>query len=48
MKAVSSSVGECQGQKAGVDGLVRRGRGNGVEGRCFSEGETGKGITFER
>jgi hypothetical protein len=37
----------CQGQKGGVGGLVSRGRGEGIEGGCFSEGEPGKGITFE-
>jgi hypothetical protein len=47
MKAVCSSVGECQSQKAGVVGLVRRGRGEEIRGGCFLEGEPGKGITFE-
>jgi hypothetical protein len=36
------SVGECRDREAGVDSLVSRRRGNG-----FSEGERGKGITFE-
>jgi hypothetical protein len=47
MKAVCSSVGECQGQKAGVGGLVIRERGEEIRGGCSSEGEPGKGITFE-
>jgi hypothetical protein len=38
-------MGECQGQEAGVDGLVSRGRGKGIGD--FSEGKQGKGITFE-
>jgi hypothetical protein len=41
-KALCPSVGECQGQEAGVGGLVSRGRRRG-----FSEGKPGKGITFE-
>ena len=32
VKALSSSVGECQGQEVGVGGLVSKGRGEGVEG----------------
>jgi hypothetical protein len=32
------SIGECQGQKAGMGGLGSRGR---------EEGKLGKGITFE-
>jgi hypothetical protein len=47
MKALCSSVGECQGQEVGVGGLVIRGRGEGVEGGCFSKWQPGKGITFE-
>ena len=38
VKALSPSVGECQGQEAGVGGLVSRGVGMGVLG-----GETRKG-----
>jgi hypothetical protein len=40
-------VWECQGQEAGVDGFVSRGRGEVIVGGCFSEGKPGKGITFE-
>jgi hypothetical protein len=36
--------GEIQGQKAGVGVLVSRGRGKGIQGGCFSERESGKGI----
>ena len=32
VKALSPSVGECQGQEAGVSGLVSRGRGWGIGG----------------
>jgi hypothetical protein len=39
VKALCPSVGECQGQEAGVGGLVSRGRGEGV----FLEGKPGKG-----
>ena len=40
LKALCSSVGECQGQEVGVGGLVSRGPG-GVrsKGREFSEGD---------
>ena len=41
VKALCPSVGECQGQEAGVGGLVEAGGGG------FSEGKPGKGITFE-
>jgi hypothetical protein len=44
VKVLCPSVGECQGQEAGVGGLVSRGRGNGMG--VFFRGET-KGITFE-
>jgi hypothetical protein len=47
MKALCPSVGECQGQEAGVGGLMSKGRGEGIQGEGFSEGEPGKGITFE-
>jgi hypothetical protein len=41
---ICPSIGECQGQEAGVGGWVSRGR----EGdRGFSEGKPGKGLTFE-
>jgi hypothetical protein len=46
MKALCPSVGECQGQKVGVGGLVSRGKGFGIEG-CFLEEKPGKRITFE-
>ena len=32
VKALCPSVGECQGQKAGVGGLVSRERGEGIGG----------------
>jgi hypothetical protein len=32
MKALCSSVGECQGQEAGVGRLVNEGRGRGLGG----------------
>ena len=44
MKALRPSVGECQGQEAGVGGLGSREWG-GDGG--FLEGRLGKGITFE-
>jgi hypothetical protein len=40
VKALDSSVGECQSQKVGVGRLVSRGRG-------FLEGKLGKWTTFE-
>jgi hypothetical protein len=40
VKALCPSVGECQGQEAGVGGLVRRGSG---EGKGVFRGETRKG-----
>jgi hypothetical protein len=42
MKVLCPSIGECQGQEAGMGGLVSKGRGWG-----FSEGKPEKGITFE-
>jgi hypothetical protein len=45
MKALCPNVGECQGQEAGVGGLMNRERGEGD--REFSEGQPGKGTTFE-
>ena len=45
-KALCPSVGECQGQEAGVGGLGSRGGGR-EWGREISEGKSGKGITFE-
>jgi hypothetical protein len=44
VKVPCSSIGECQGQEAGVSGLGRRGRRGD---RGFLEGKLGKGITFE-
>ena len=41
VKVLCSSVGECQGQEAGVGGL------GGKRDRGFLEGKPGKGITFE-
>ena len=46
VKALCPSVRECQGQEAGVDRLVRRGREEGMGEGAF-EGEPRKGITFE-
>ena len=40
VKALCPSVWECQGQEAGVGGLVSRARGLGLEGGCFFEGKT--------
>jgi hypothetical protein len=45
VKVLCPSIGECQGQEVGLDGLVSRGRGEEIEG--FSEWKLGKGITFE-
>jgi hypothetical protein len=44
VKVLHPSV-ECQGQEAGVGGLVSRRRGERIEG--FQRGKPGKGITFE-
>jgi hypothetical protein len=44
VKVIFSSIGECQGQEAGVGRLVTMGGGGD---RGFSEGKLGKGITFE-
>ena len=44
VKVLCPSVGECQGQEAGVDGLGSRGRGKRIGD--FRRG-LGKGITFE-
>jgi hypothetical protein len=43
----SMPLGECQGQEAGVGGLVSREKGDGIRGGCFLEGKPGKRITFE-
>jgi hypothetical protein len=45
VKVLCPSIGECQGQEAGVGGLGNRGSGGGDRG--FSKGKLGKGITFE-
>jgi hypothetical protein len=42
VKALCPSVGECQGQEAGVGGLVIRG-----DDREFSKCKPGQGTTFE-
>jgi hypothetical protein len=47
VKVLCPSIGECQGQKAGVGGLGSRRRREGEGDRRFSEGKLGKGITFE-
>jgi hypothetical protein len=41
VKALCSIIRECQGQEAGVGGLVSSGEGGG--NREFSEGKTRKG-----
>jgi hypothetical protein len=45
VKVLCPSIGECQGQEAGVSRLGSRGSGKGDKG--FLEGKLGKGITFE-
>jgi hypothetical protein len=45
MKVLYPSIGECQGQKAGVGRLVSMGRRG--EDREFLEGKQGTGITCE-
>ena len=44
VKVLCPSIGKCQGQEAGVGGLMSRGRKEGIGG--FG-GKPGKGITFE-
>jgi hypothetical protein len=44
VKVLCPSIGECQGQEAGVSGLGCRGGGGD---RGFSERKLGKGMTFE-
>jgi hypothetical protein len=44
VKVLCPSIGECQGQEAGVGGLVNVEVGMD---RGFSKGELGRGITFE-
>jgi hypothetical protein len=41
VKILCPSIGDCQGQEAGVGRLVSSSRGKGIRG--FSGGETGKG-----
>jgi hypothetical protein len=45
VKVLCPSIGKCQGQEAGVGGLVCR--GSGEEIGCFLEGKPEKGKTFE-
>jgi hypothetical protein len=40
VKVLCPSIGKCQGQEVGMDGLLNRGRGRD---RVFSEGKPGKG-----
>jgi hypothetical protein len=50
VKALCPSVGECQGQEAGVGGLVSKGRGERIGFFLFfffPEGKLKRGITFE-
>jgi hypothetical protein len=49
VKVLCPSIGECQGQAAGVGGLGigRWGVGEERVDRGFSEGKLGKGLTFE-
>jgi hypothetical protein len=44
VKDLCPSVGECQGQKARVVGLVSRGKGRGCG---FWRGNQERGVTFE-
>jgi hypothetical protein len=44
VKILCPSIGECQGQEAGVGGL---GAGEGGRNREFSKMKLGKGIAFE-
>jgi hypothetical protein len=44
VKVISLSIGDCQGQEAGVGGLVSRGK-RGRHKR-FSEGKLGQEVTF--
>ena len=43
MKALCSSVGECQGQEVGVGGLVSKGRGERIEEGVFRRENQEKG-----
>jgi hypothetical protein len=44
VKILCPSIGDCQGQEAGVGGLLSKG---GWRDSGFSEGKPGKGIIFE-
>ena len=44
-KVLCSSIGECQGHKTGMGGLVSRGRGERIGG--FWRGNQGRGYAFE-
>jgi hypothetical protein len=46
MNVLCPILGESQGQEVGVGRLVNRGRGDGIGGGCFSEGQAGKRINF--
>jgi hypothetical protein len=43
VKALCSSVGECQGKEVGVGGLVSRGRGERIGEGVFRRGNQEKG-----
>jgi hypothetical protein len=43
VKVLCPSVGECQGQVMGVDGLVEQGEGGRGKGWGLSEGKPGRG-----
>jgi hypothetical protein len=45
VRVICPSIGDCKGQETGVDRLVIRGRGEGIE--SFQSGKLGKGIIFE-
>jgi hypothetical protein len=45
VKVLCLSIGKCQGQEAGVGGLVSSRKGEGIGD--FWRGKLGKGITFE-
>jgi hypothetical protein len=47
VKVLYPSIGECQGQEAGMGGLGSRGMGQWGGDRRFLERKLGKGITFE-
>jgi hypothetical protein len=47
LKALSSSVEECQSQEAGLGRFMSWGMRERDGGGCFSEGKSGKGITYE-